>query len=137
MTLNPNSWNQVANVVFIDNPVGTGYSHGTDDTLDTNEDQVAAGVHTFINEFLEANPEFQGRDIYVTGESYAGHYIPAVAYEFVTKGSDIKGNFKGIAIGNGWVDPKVQYPQYAEFAHENKLVSDDEYETLKSEFKQC
>lgn len=39
----------------------------------------------------------------------------------VTLGKDVPVNFKGIAIGNGWVDPVSQYPEYVTFATENNL----------------
>jgi len=51
--------------------------------------------------------------------------------------SSLNLNFKGIAIGNGWVDPYNQYPAYAEFAYENNLISKDWYETLQTGFKAC
>ena len=73
----------------------------------------------------------------MTGESYAGHYIPAISYYIVNNMSDFSMNFKGMAIGNGWVDPYNQYPQYAEFAYENGLVGDAEYEILKAGFVGC
>jgi cathepsin A (carboxypeptidase C) len=73
----------------------------------------------------------------MTGESYAGHYIPGIAYYLVNNPEDLGVNFKGIAIGNGWVDPKVQYPAYAEYAHENDLISDFTYYLLKSGFSVC
>jgi len=61
---------------------------------------------TFLEGFLTQNPEFKGRDFYVTGESYAGHYIPAISYYIINNMTDTFGmNFKGMAIGNGWVDP--------------------------------
>jgi len=47
----------------------------------------------------------QGRDFYITGESYAGHYIPSIAFYLVNNATDLGVNFKGVAIGNGWVDP--------------------------------
>jgi len=59
----------------------------------------------------------------VTGESYAGHYVPAVAYHYVNNMGALPVKFKGIGIGNGWVDPVVQYPQYPIFALENGLVT--------------
>jgi cathepsin A (carboxypeptidase C) len=83
------------------------------------------------------NPEFAGRDLYITGESYAGHYIPAIAYYLINNSTTLPIKFKGIAIGNGWVDPYLQYPAYAEFAKENKLVNDTQYEILVTGFKKC
>mmetsp|Transcript_36822 Transcript_36822/g.33040 ORF Transcript_36822/g.33040 Transcript_36822/m.33040 type:complete len:291 (+) Transcript_36822:500-1372(+) len=72
----------------------------------------------------------------MTGESYAGHYIPAIS-SYIASQQNPKINFQGAAIGNGWVDPISQYPQYAEFAYENKLVGKLEYEGLKAGFAVC
>lgn len=91
----------------------------------------------FLDGFVAANPEYKGRDFYITGESYAGHYIPAIAYYLSHNVTDLGLNFKGVAIGNGWVDPIVQYPQYAEFAHENNLIGTVQYELLKTGFASC
>merc|ERR1711957_406992 len=73
-----------------------------------------------------------------TGESYAGHYIPAISHYllFKTKG-DLKMNFKGMAIGNGLVDPYNQYPAYETFSYENKLVGAAQDEILKVGLKGC
>ena len=71
---------------------------------------------------MERHPQFKGRPIYLTGESYAGHYIPAFAYWMHFKANkDL--NLKGVAIGNGWVDPFYQYGAYKDFAAENNLLN--------------
>jgi carboxypeptidase C (cathepsin A) len=88
--------------------------------------------------FLEKYPQLQGKDFYITGESYAGHYIPAISHNLIFKHKDdIKLNFKGMAIGNGLVDPYNQYPAYDTFAYESKLIGTTEYEILKGGFKGC
>lgn len=137
---NPYSWNENSNLLFVDQPVGTGFSKcASIFDFDTNEDQIAATMKLFLDGFLEKNPQYKGRDFYITGESYAGHYIPALAYHFVKEipPGSLGLNFKGIAIGNGWVDPYIQYPQYAEFAYENNLVTLEQYLELKTSFVEC
>jgi len=125
-------------MIYVDNPIGTGFSTAaSEDDYVTTEDGVAKGLHAFLKKFVEANPEFNGRDFFITGESYAGHYIPAISYEIVENGSDIGLNFKGSAIGNGWVNPYVQYPEYAKFAYENKLVDKSEHDQMVTDFKTC
>lgn len=56
-----------------------------------------------------------------------GHYCPAVAHR-VYKASELgEGppiNLKGVAIGNGMTNPAVQFPAYADFALQNKLISE-------------
>jgi cathepsin A (carboxypeptidase C) len=73
VTRNPWSWNAHANLVFVDQPVGTGFSHSKN-PLDfvRNEVQVAQQLYEFLQAFMDKYPQFQGRPFYVTGESYAG-----------------------------------------------------------------
>jgi cathepsin A (carboxypeptidase C) len=135
---NPHSWNSNANLLYVDQPVGTGFSHADVTHMVTNEDEVADNMATFMQKFLEQFPQLQGRDFYITGESYAGHYIPAISHAFQFKYKDqLKLNFKGMAIGNGLVDPLIQYPQYDVFSKENALINEAEYLALKAGFAGC
>lgn len=134
LKINPYSWNNNANILYVDQPIGTGFSTG--DKLDTNEDEIAADFFTFLEEFLVQFPQFKGRDFYITGESYAGHYIPAISANIVSKGT-LGLNFKGVAIGNGLVSVYYQYPQYATFAHDNGLIDDKLFNSLTTQFKLC
>jgi carboxypeptidase C (cathepsin A) len=59
--------------------------------------------------------------LYITGESFAGHYIPAIANHLYMH-TDIE--IAGLAIGNGWVDPFYQYPKYSEFALANGIIQE-------------
>jgi len=131
---NPYSWNNNANLLYVDQPLGTGWS--TASQLERNEDQIAADFYTFLNEFVETFPQYKNRDFYITGESYAGHYIPAISANIVKQGG-LQLNFKGLAIGNGLVSVYYQYPGYATFAYENKLVDETEYKSLVSGFDIC
>ena len=76
---------------------------------------------------LAVHPDMADRDFYVTGESYAGHYVPAVSnrlfHEMNKPGAGKKINFKGFAIGNGLTDPGIQYGAYSDYAVINNLVS--------------
>jgi len=146
-TLNGNafSWNNKANLLYVDQPVGTGFSHaGILHAKDqygrpvVNEDEVAENMATFLIKFIEKYPKFEGRDFFITGESYAGHYIPAISHNFIFKNKDkLKLNFKGMAIGNGLVSPLIQYPEYNTFALENNLITKAESLILRGGFKVC
>lgn len=76
---------------------------------------------------IAVHPDMADRDFYVTGESYAGHYVPAVSnllfHEMNKPGAGKKINFKGFAIGNGLTDPGIQYGAYSDYAVINNLVS--------------
>lgn len=76
---NPYSWNEEANLLFVDQPLGTGFSRTNHSShYATNEDMVAKTFYKFLVTFMEKHPSLKGREFYITGESYAGHYIPAI-----------------------------------------------------------
>lgn len=124
--------------MYVDQPIGTGFSHAATTHLNTNEEEIAENMSLFMQRFLEKYPQLQGHDFYITGESYAGHYIPAISHNFIFKHKqDLKFNFRGMAIGNGLVDPYNQYPEYNTFAYENKLISAATHLVLEGVFKAC
>jgi len=103
---NPYSWNENANLIYVDQPVGTGFSKAGRTHIDVNENMVAEDMAMFLIKFFDKYPQLQGKDFYITGESYAGHYIPAIAHSLIFKHKEeLKVNFAGMAIGNGLVDP--------------------------------
>lgn len=137
LSRNEHSWNTNANLLYVDQPVGTGFSHAKDPThYARNEKMVAENFYRFLLKFFATFPELKGRALYITGESYAGHYIPAIA-DFIVRNPDEDMNLAGVAIGNGWVDPYDQYPAYADFARENNLISNLHYYVLKGAMKAC
>ncbi|KAL4433020.1 hypothetical protein ABPG74_005393 [Tetrahymena malaccensis] len=120
------AWNNQANMVFVDQPVGTGFSNAGNGELVKNEKEVAEDFYQFLLGFFEQNPQYIGRPLYLTGVSYAGHFVPAIASRLI-KQKDLKINLQGLTIGNGWVDPQNQYPSYGEFAFKNGLISSYDY----------
>ena len=123
-TFNNYSWNTAANLLYVDQPAGTGFSYVTDPLkYDTNEGEIAAALWDFILQFYTKYPKYKNLDLYITGESYAGHYVPATGQYIVSNNSAYAKNLKGIAIGNGWVDPYIQYKAYAEYAYDNGLIN--------------
>jgi len=139
--LNPYSWNSFANLLYVDQPVGTGFSYA-DYKKDyvTDEFQIANDMYNFMQEFYLLYPQYYNLDFYITGESYAGHYIPAISARILRgnkKNEGKKINLKGSAIGNGWVDPYVQYGAYGSFAYAKDLIGYPLYESLKIQYETC
>jgi len=117
-TTNPYSWHNNANVMWVDQPAGSGFSTGAGSVR--NEKGVSANMQTFLQEFFTQFPRFQKLDFFIFGESYAGHYIPAIAHTIWQSnkdGSGVQVPLKGVAIGNGLTNPEIQYGQYAEMCH--------------------
>uniref|UniRef100_A0A0A9YF08 Carboxypeptidase n=3 Tax=Lygus hesperus TaxID=30085 RepID=A0A0A9YF08_LYGHE len=110
-------WSQKFNVLYIDNPPGTGFSFTKEDYA-KDEDDVGRTLHEATRQFFELFPELRSNEFYVTGESYAGKYVPALAHYIHKTNPSMeisrKINLKGIAIGNGIIDPisQVNNSQY-------------------------
>lgn len=134
VTENPDGWDRAVNLIFVDQPVNVGFSYSTsDEDRVYDEDRVAADMLDFVLEFLEVHPELKGKEIFVTGESYAGHYIPHIAHHMYEYGLEHSMPVKlaGIAIGNGMSSPTIQYSAYSDFALDNDLIDDATYKWIK------
>ena len=120
---NPYSWTNKANVLWIDQPTGVGFSYGAKGDYDHDEIGVRDDMYHFLTEFFSAHPEYAQNEFYVFGESYGGHYAPNVAYRVFQGNQENNGlakiNLKGVAVGNGLTDPAIQYKYYAEMAYKN------------------
>ncbi|KAK7864314.1 hypothetical protein R5R35_009568 [Gryllus longicercus] len=116
------SWIKQHNVIYIDNPVGTGYSF-TDGGYAKNETAVGNDLYSAVIQFFKLFPELQSNPFFVTGESYAGKYVPALSYTIHTKNpnSTIKINLNGLAMGNGLSDP-LHMLKYADYVYQLGLI---------------
>ncbi|KAG8882413.1 hypothetical protein FRB98_003719 [Tulasnella sp. 332] len=113
--------------LYIDQPIGTGFSHGTDPATGT--ESAAAALWTMLQTLFES-PEFstyQSRELVLATESYGGHYGPAFVTYFnsqnalITAGSlsGVKITVTALMINNGWIDPATQYLGYINYASTN------------------
>ncbi|KAK7680316.1 hypothetical protein QCA50_016556 [Cerrena zonata] len=123
-SLNPFSWNNVSNVIYIDQPIGTGFSFGT---VDVNSTFTAAEPFWKMFQVLFESQEFskfQKREFIFATESYGGHYGPEFVSFFDQQNALIKSgklqgeeiNVSALMINNGWYDPLIQNLAYLDFA---------------------
>jgi carboxypeptidase D len=63
LTYNDGSWDEFANVLFVDNPVGTGFSYVDTDSYDHELREMADHMVTFLKEFFALFPEYEGNDV--------------------------------------------------------------------------
>ena len=111
------SWHAVANVLYVDQPVGTGYSWSEAAEYCRNDACIARHFRSFLAAFAELHSDLVLTDtrksvpILFGGESHAGHYIPILVDNLLQSGneSDIEWDVRGMALGNGWIDPYHQY----------------------------
>ncbi|CAL0302828.1 unnamed protein product [Lupinus luteus] len=134
LQLNPYSWSKVSNIIYLDSPAGVGFSYSKNKTdYNTGDFQTASDTHHFLLEWFKLYPEFLPNPLFISGESFAGIYVPTLAHEIV-KGIDSgvkpKLNFKGYLIGNGVTDKKFDGNALVPFAHGMGLISDQLFETV-------
>lgn len=142
--LRPYSWNENATVLYLDQPVGTGFSY-TDQkpplqgTPDEVQHQIGEQFYNFLLKFYSVFPEYKTRPLFITGESFAGNYIPHIAAHIVEKNktSSFKVNLGGLMLGAAWVYPLYQYKSYTDYAYGVGLIEMKKKVELDEIFKQC
>ncbi|KAF4121086.1 hypothetical protein GMORB2_2573 [Geosmithia morbida] len=125
LVLNNGSWNEFANLLFVDNPVGTGFSYVDTDSYIHELDTMAEHFLIFLEKFFAMFPHYELDDLYIAGESYAGQHIPYIARAILDrnkKEKDRQWNLKGLVIGNGWISPDHQYDAYLDYGYEKGLL---------------
>ena len=139
---NEYSWNLVANMLYIESPGNVGYSYidsTSDYELEVNDDIVAEDNLKALLDFFNKYPSYKGKDFYISGQSYAGIYIPYLAYKILKYNEQVvsskKINLKGIIVGNGITDFEYDAtPAMIDFAFTHHLTS---YENRKDYNKYC
>ncbi|RID66206.1 hypothetical protein BRARA_D01365 [Brassica rapa] len=129
------SWTKMANIVFLDQPVGAGFSYSRTPLLnkvsDTGEVKV---IHEFLQKWLSKHPEFYSNPFYVTGDSYSGKIVPPLVQE-ISRGNYIcckpPINIQGYILGNPITQIKSEDNSKIPYAHGMALISDELYESLK------
>ena len=96
------SWSKLSNTLYIEAPVGVGFSYSTAGAADYNctDDTTAMDNLAALHSFYEKFPSFKDNSLYITGESYAGVYVPTLA-EAVLQDATFPATLSGIAVGNG------------------------------------
>ncbi|EUC56960.1 peptidase S10, serine carboxypeptidase [Rhizoctonia solani AG-3 Rhs1AP] len=125
---NPHSWNNKANLFFLDQVVGVGFSYADyGETISTTED-AARNVQAFVTIFFETFSKFKGREFHMSGESYGGRYLPVFASEIIDQNSRAAAlgfepiNLKSVLIGNGITDSKTMWEGYYDIQCKNLSV---------------
>ncbi|KAE8125151.1 hypothetical protein FH972_019985 [Carpinus fangiana] len=129
---NSYSWNKEANVLYLESPAGVGFSYSANKSFydSVNDELTAQDNLVFLERWFTKFPEYKGREFFITGESYAGHYVPQLANLIIQ--SKAKFNLKGIAIGNPLLEFNTDFNSRAEFLWSHGLISDSAYESFTS-----
>ncbi|KAI9321759.1 Alpha/Beta hydrolase protein [Dichotomocladium elegans] len=117
---NQYSLNSIANVIYLDQPFNVGYSYGK--TNVSSSPEAAKNVYAFLRLFIGEFSQYANNGFHIGGISYAGHYIPAISAEIVRqnraaeKSGQLVIPFSSIMIGNGWINPGIQFKHFHEYS---------------------
>lgn len=116
---NEYTWNQNMHIMYWDQPFGAGYSPVIKGNYADSEDELSESFYSALQSFFAKHPEYRNCPLYVMGESYAGKYVPNIAAKIDAKnnaGSAPFINLKGIAVGDGWIDSRLQIKILIDYA---------------------
>ena len=129
--VNPYSWNKDVNLLVIEQPAGVGFSKVSDPKFVYNDDIMGENLLFAIKDFL-AEYSMKNREFYVSGESYAGVYIPTLATYMLNDNSEDKVNLKGVLIGNGLTDYDTDVERsMVEFGFWHGMISQETFNLFK------
>ncbi|KAJ5610852.1 carboxypeptidase Y [Penicillium lagena] len=109
---NPYGWSQNTSLLFVDQPVDVGFSY-TDEGYDIphNSQEAAEDMHRFLQLFItEVFPDKQNVPFHLSGESFAGKYVPYLGSQIVRQNKRYPNQpqvpLQSCLVGNGYMSPK-------------------------------
>ncbi|WVZ04340.1 hypothetical protein V8G54_025146 [Vigna mungo] len=128
LTWNDYGWDQASNIIFVDQPTGTGFSYSSDNSvLRRDETGVGTDLYDFLQEFFKAHPNFVKNDF----------YIFLVNHMLDTMFLHLHLGLTGLAIGNGFTNPAIQYEAYPDFALQSRIITEAQYDILRKSVTLC
>ncbi|PIA43592.1 hypothetical protein AQUCO_01900174v1 [Aquilegia coerulea] len=134
--LRRHSWNRVANILYVESPAGVGFSYSktTSDYNTTGDLRTAQDSYVFLINWFKRFSQFKNNDFYIAGESYAGFYIPELADLIIHNNlhahSSSKIKLKGVMVGNGMMDLKIDRRGLYLYLWSHALISVGTYKGL-------
>lgn len=116
------SWQKYYHVIYIDNPVGVGFSYTESGCYSTTLDEVKKNLYNALEQFLKLFPDLSRRELYVAGVSLAGKYVTALAHKIY---KEQKFNYKGMFLGDPLLDPSIQI-NYSPYLHQLGFIDSNE-----------
>jgi carboxypeptidase D len=137
--LNPYSWTNLTNMLWVEQPVGVGYSQGTPNI--TNEVELGVEFRGFYKSFVDLFGLYNWKT-YITGESYAGFYVPYIADSFIEAADTKYFNLAGISIndpiiGDETIQQQVVILPFVEFWQNLLFLNETFMDTIRQHQKDC
>lgn len=129
------SWTKYYNIIYIDQPVGSGFSFTNSSFGYINsQEQVADHLYEALTQFFQLYPELENNEFYISGESYAGRYIPAIAFKIhkLKMAGKCNLNLKGLFMISATIDGVSLTNNLADFCYHIGVIDCRTKDNLKS-----
>lgn len=131
-----NTLQNYMNIIYLDLPVGAGFSFTENVTAyPKNLEDISGSVMEFLEQFLKVFPEYVCRDFYVAGESYGARYSVSISHTMLTTPSKIPLILKGTISGNGFLGPILDTADSSEFRYWTSMVTESGRQQLSQRFQ--
>ncbi|XP_029671006.1 retinoid-inducible serine carboxypeptidase-like [Formica exsecta] len=135
--LNPrnHTWVKDYNVLFIDNPVGAGFSYAENiSAFATTNAQIASDLLECIREFYKQLPQFKPVPTYIATESYGGKMSAefALVWDRAQKAGTIKSNLKGVVLGDPWISPIDSVMTWAPYLLGMGMIDTEDFKEINT-----
>ncbi|KAL3828492.1 hypothetical protein ACJIZ3_017294 [Penstemon smallii] len=146
-------WDQESNLIYVDQPTGTGFSYSSNkDDIRSSSEEAGVDFADFLQAFFEKHPQYVKNDLYIAGGSYAGHYIPAFAAEVQQRNKNKQGIHINLKVcfqfylctqsycsnyARASNETYIPYNAYTDYALQMKLIDNTTYDDLSQYVSAC
>ncbi|XP_022955040.1 serine carboxypeptidase-like 31 [Cucurbita moschata] len=135
LKLNDYSWNKEANLLFLESPIGVGFSYTntTTDYHNLGDEFTANDAYTFLQNWFLKFPSYKNHTFYIAGESYAGKYVPELA-ELIhdrNKDSSFHIDLHGVLLGNPETSDGDDWRGMVDYAWSHAVISDETHKIIR------
>ncbi|CAI2354359.1 unnamed protein product [Caenorhabditis sp. 36 PRJEB53466] len=137
---NPATWLQVADLVYVDNPVGAGFSYVDEISAYTKDiTQIGQDLLAWLRRFLALHPEYRTRPFYIFCESYGGKMSAQFAKVITdaVKASSLQLNFRAVALGDSWISAMDYVNTWGPYLYANSFLDDHQLKLVNAEAAKC
>ena len=124
LVYNEHAWTKATNMLYVEQPVGVGFSSGGPEP--ESEAELAGDFFVFLQNFFKVFEQHQSSKLFIVGESFAGYFAPSIAYKIFQEMNKLESkknheddiiriNLAGVGLGNGWADAAVQGPATVDY----------------------
>ncbi|XP_062129418.1 retinoid-inducible serine carboxypeptidase [Drosophila sulfurigaster albostrigata] len=127
------TWVKDMNVLFIDNPVGAGYSYVDNNAyLTATNQEIASDLVELMKGFYAKHPEFETVPLHIFSESYGGKMAPEFALElyYAIQRKEIKSNLTSVSLGDPWTSPIDSVLSWAPFLLQLGIIDHDGHDQI-------